>query len=438
MSDPLAVKMGLLAVMFLAWSVEAQEIHRMPAWSPDEMKARPLENPCAANEKADEAEYATLRTYTSPALEKALLSDTAFWDFITDPSTSYLDRMAAAYRGGAMFRPEELPLLWGAMAEVDSVPSGVNTHPCSAVASMSRIRRLVPSQPDRREPREQPTRMVLGHAIQLPQAMVDYPVTAEARESSPWIWQMNRALDILFTRTNLYYGDPSRYPERVKAAWDWQIEIPKYSKGEAVPKLSPAQWGRISLRTRALTESAPHDVLFLQTILKLALNDDGYADANSMPVNDLRAWGKDSFHYEELIHAAQIVILQRTSLERVAAQTAFLAQQLANYKRNPRYVPHVVPLQTATAVLAIGRWATDKSVVPWSRYFEFAAPICRIMSDPPISTDQLQHRKEAEVEAALQTFDAWFEEKKPELEKQAEAERAHLQELADELGTKIE
>ena len=63
---------------------------------------------CATNEKTESAERTMLETYSSPALKKATLSSKSFWDFITDPSTPYMDRLAAANRGGSMLSPEEL------------------------------------------------------------------------------------------------------------------------------------------------------------------------------------------------------------------------------------------------------------------------------------------------------------------------------------------
>ena len=152
---------------------------------------------CGTNERTDAAEAVLLRTYTSPALENALRSDKAFWKFLTDPSTPYLDRITAAKRGDSILSPEDLPLLSNAMVEIETVPKGVDPPPCSDMAAIGQL------------PREQTTRMVLGHEIQLPTKNIALPITAEERDHSPWLWQMERALAIIFTKTNLYYGGPA-------------------------------------------------------------------------------------------------------------------------------------------------------------------------------------------------------------------------------------
>jgi hypothetical protein len=248
---------------------------------------------------------------------------------------------------------------------------------------------------------------------------------------------MQAALDKLFRNVNLYYADPDRYPLRVKAAWDWRFPIRSASPGEAAASLDSLEWERVSVRSRALTEAAPHGTLLIQTILKLAL-DDNYYVAYSAPVNDLYAWGQDSYHFEELAHAAHIVLLQRTKWESTAEQVAFLAEQLANYKPDSVNVPHVLPMQTATAILAIGRWATDKSLNPWDRYAAFVSPICKMVNAPPFLAGQISDPADPRLGSALSTFEKWFEKKKPSLQAQADAERPRLQSLAKELSANIE
>jgi len=431
---------GLLVETFSIRKAGAQETPEL-ASSPVKKVEQPLYL-CATNEKTEAAERATLETYSSPALEKALLSSKSFWDYITDPATPYLDRMAAANRGGSILSPEDLPTLWQAMVEIETVPKGVDPPPCSAIAAIN-IRPLttqaLKSGFSLNKPREQTTRVILGREIQLPTKNIAFPITAEERDHSPWLWQMERALTIVFTKTNLYYGNPSRYPERVKAAWDWPIPIPTYRPGEVVNNSIPGEWSRIHIRSEALTEGGPHDKLFLQTILKLALNHDNYNVAYSSHVEDLYAWGQDSYHFEELAHVAQIAILQKTKWEDVAARVAFVATvELARYKRDPTNLPRVMPLKTATAILAIGRWATDRSLNPWNRYSSFVVPICRIVDDPPFAPDQLREPEDPRLDERLRSFDAWFEKKKPALEQQAEAELPLLRSLAKELSTDIE
>ena len=448
MKATLVATVGLLIVTLSIRKAGAQETTEL-ALSPVKKVEQPLYL-CATNEKTEAAERATLETYSSPALEKALLSSKSFWDYITDPATPYMDRMAAANRGGSILSPEELPLLWQAMAEVDAAPSGVNPSPCSAVAFAAPPLTIDALAPGSNKPQPKTIRVILGRETELPTKNIHFPVTAEERDHSPWLWQMERALSILFTKTNCYYADPSRYPARVKAAWDWPIPVLTYRPGDVVRNsaggfvrnLDPVEWkiewSRISIRSQALTEGAPHNPLLLETILKLALNNDNYYVAYSAGVNYLYAWGQDSYHFEELAHVTQIAILQKTQWDNVAAQTAFVTASLARDRGYSAGAPHVKPLKTATAVMAIGRWAVDKRLSLWNRYYSFVNPICRIVDDPPFPPDQLRDPKDSQLDEKLTIFEAWFEKKKPALERQAETELPHLRSLAKELSTDIE
>lgn len=423
MNTKLVTAKGLLVVVFSVTAAGAQNASGDVAASPAK-KAEQQLSLCATNEKTEAAERTTLETYSSPALEKAMLSSKSFWDFITDPSTPYVDRMAAANRGGSMLSPEELPMLWHAMDEVSSVPSGISQPPCSAGPSLNNSR-------------EEASRVVLGREIKLSKDTFSFPVTAEERNQSPWLWQMQKALSILFDKTNLYYRG-NRYPARVKAAWELPIAASTHPAGEIVRDSKQIDWNKIAIRSRALTDAAPHGVLLLQTILKLAINNENYYVAYSSRVDDLYAWGQDSYHYEELAHVAQIAVLQQTQWEDVAARTAFLMASFAQKQGDPVYVPNLKPLKTATGILAIGRWAMDNSLNPWNRYSSFVQPICRIVNNAPCAPDQLRDPNDPRLDERLKTFEAWFEMKKPALEQQAEAERSHLRSLANVLQTDIE
>lgn len=387
----------------------------------------PIRNPkqqlelCTTDEKTDAAELATLATYSSPALESALLSSKSFWRFITDPSTPYMDRMAAASRGGSILSPEELPMLWQAMAEVGFVPSGVSPTPCSANASI-----FLPGSSGKLD-----SRVILGSNVELPAKSFTYPITAEERNHAPWLWQMERALAVLFTKTNMYYGDV-RYPERVKAAWAWQIPAPLHQAGDADPAFDRVRWSKLYIRSRALTEGASQDILLFQTILKLALSDERYY----APLNALWSQGPDH-HLEGLAQTAQIIILQKTHSMNDAELAAYEAASSARSKDDPANEPHAKLVKSATAILAIGKWAMDKSLNPWDRYFAFVQPICRIVDDPPFPPDELRNPSAPQLAEKMTNFEAWFAKRKPALEQQAETERPLFQSLAKELQSEI-
>lgn len=86
---------------------------------------------CPAAGEADRQERALTSQRRSLALDTALQSESAFWKFFIDPSTSYLDRMAAAYQGGRLIPAEQLIRLWKASAEFEVLPTGVNPSPAS-------------------------------------------------------------------------------------------------------------------------------------------------------------------------------------------------------------------------------------------------------------------------------------------------------------------
>jgi hypothetical protein len=433
MNATVAVALGLLVGTGCAADASAMQLSSgidINQWKQIEPQLNQL---CATNEKTDAAEEETLKTYTSAPLEKALLSSKEFWDFITDPSTPYLDRMAAANRGGTILSVEDLHRLWQAMVKIQIVPPIATEAPCLYLQLDNLTPQMWADRYKRGGRREATTQVVIGREVQVPDEIIDYPVTAEERDHSPWLWQMKEALPILFTKLNRYYGDPSRYPLLVKSAWDWSITVPaQYLADE-----TRTEWMQLYIRRQALTDWAPHNPLLLATIIKLALNNDDHLVAESAPVQDLYAWGQDSYHYEELAHVAQIAILQKTNWDDVAALAAFQTTQLARYRPNSN-TPHLAPLQTSTAILAIGRWATNKSLSPWNRYYSFVEPICKMMNDPPFSPDRIRGPNDPKLNETLKTFEAWFDKENPALEKAADAELPHLQLLATELQANIE
>lgn len=129
--------------------------------------------------------------------------------------------------------------------------------------------------------------------------------------------------------------------------------------------------------------SAPCKENFVQPVNQ-AIRPLLYDVAYSAPVEDLTVWGRDSYHLEQLSLVAQIAILQKTKWENVAERTALLAANLARYKPDPN-VPNVLPIQSATAILAIGRWATTNALDPWNRHASFVNPHLQDGGRPTLS-----------------------------------------------------
>jgi hypothetical protein len=89
-----------------------------------------LQDLCDQERSTDNADLADLKTHTSPALQNALRSAPEFWNFFFDPSTSSRDRMAAAWNGGGLIPPEQMPRFWQAVSEIEKLPTGVHNSPC--------------------------------------------------------------------------------------------------------------------------------------------------------------------------------------------------------------------------------------------------------------------------------------------------------------------
>lgn len=92
---------------------------------------------CQSAQAADEEERVLATKRKSPALNAALRSESAFWTFLIDPSTAYLDRMAAALHGGNLVSPEQLPRLWETYAIFETLPHGVSPSPCEFMFNAS-------------------------------------------------------------------------------------------------------------------------------------------------------------------------------------------------------------------------------------------------------------------------------------------------------------
>jgi len=134
---------------------------------------------------------------------------------------------------------------------------------------------------------------------------------------------------------------------------------------------------------------------------------------------------------------AQILILRKTERREVASQTAYWTAPLATDKYNS-YSPDLKPLRSATAILAISRWALNKSIDQWTRYIVYAGAICDMVDDPPYRPDQRIHDRTAEVSQALATFESWFAREHAMLTAQAKSEQPHFAALAAELGRNID
>jgi hypothetical protein len=370
---------------------------------------------CTQAKKTDEFEQAQQKNSKSVRTRIALLTDWGMWRMLKNPSTPYLDRLAIAYQGSKLVGKADLPLLWQAVAASETLPDGVDPSPCEFICCGGLGIGNWPNRKNIGASRlESHASTFLGRHIESLRQSVEFPLSIEARERAPWVWQMKRAMHIMMESVNRYYSTPGRYPTLVAAARQWH----------------PSNWYEASVRVNSLIRG-PHNALRLQTLLRLALteSDLNVAAMASAYMSDLN--GSDDYHLKQLVHAAQIVALQQTEREQVASQAAFSAAQLA---RPSLSSPGEDGLSTATSILAIARWASDHRLDAWTRYYSYASRLCAIVKEPPFQPNPGLHPRGSEVAKSLATFERWFGEHRESLERQAAAERSLLNSLGWELG----
>ena len=83
------------------------------------------------------------------------------------------------------------------------------------------------------------------------------------------------------------------------------------------------------------------------------------------------------------------------------------------------------------------RWATNRNLDSWNRYYSYAEPICQIVEHPPFRPGQIRDPKDPAIESSLAAFEAWFKKQRNSLEREALLERPHLESLAAELNQKL-
>jgi hypothetical protein len=327
---------------------------------------------CVFAQAADQKEEEWAAKHQSPALREALKSESALWRFIINLPTSYEDRISAAAQGAALLSAEFLPTLWKADAGLGLVPTGVNPSPCLFVWPNAFYARS-PEAWQHRSERPIPgvvastaeTRTILGVRINLPQQAIDYPLNLQESEKAPWHWQVQRAVTLLDRGASQIFSTVSRYQELAEVALKWR----------------PTDFYERQVRLQNLVAGPRGDPAWVQALTMLALQDapaTNYADlevqgvVNSLDVHMV----PDS---SDLVHVAQIVILQQTKDERMAGA---VASRVAEMSRILVSLPARAEDQpTATSILAIARWAADRGLDLSSRY-QFSSQVCRAVRDP--------------------------------------------------------
>jgi hypothetical protein len=227
------------------------------------------------------------------------------------------------------------------------------------------------------------------------------------------LWQISKAISVLSENARIYHSQPDRYPAMVEAVLRWK----------------PGNFYEEEYRATALSYG-PHNANWVEAMVRLALEDS--VTGHNLGVPWLHISGGDDYHLEELVQTALIVVLQQTKDARVAGAAAFSAAEMARL-RHPWHA-----MQTATGLLAISRWAMDKSADSWTRYYSFASSVDKMLDRPPFDPDPRLDPSSPIVTESLAKFETWLAQKRPRLEQEAAAEYSHLADLAAEIHQRID
>lgn len=117
-------------------------------------------------------------------------SPTTLWAFITSPDTGYFERLTAASAAGKVIPASWIPKVLAAQNELQKEEQlhqfGVQRYPISEAPPYFGLPR------DRVGTRIK--RNILGHPFLVPEKWIDYPLTEEELQQSPWPFQVNRAV----------------------------------------------------------------------------------------------------------------------------------------------------------------------------------------------------------------------------------------------------
>ena len=139
--------------------------------------------------------------------------------------------------------------------------------------------------------------------------------------------------------------------------------------------------------------------------------------------------------YRDLVHAAQIVILQRAKDARVALGIAF---RVAEMSRMVDSLPMQAQLRpSATSILAIANWTRNQQL-EISMRCDFAVQVCKALSDPMCEAAFRPKATSSESAESLAHFDAWLAKQRLDLERRAVAEMPKFTQLTSEIHQRLD
>ena len=130
------------------------------------------------------------------------------------------------------------------------------------------------------------------------------------------------------------------------------------------------------------------------------------------------------YHMEELFYAANMLVLAKTRNTRIAGQTVHQLQLFQKTRPSDSFgLPVTVKdLKTATAILEVSRWATNPALDLYTRYVEFAVPVCKMVDPAPFDCSQTPRPESPEPIGAVQRFELWLATQREPLQKEAKTE----------------
>ena len=299
----------------------------------------------------------------SPELTQALTSPEAFWQFVTAPETAYSNRMGAAAQCVGVFPVNWLPRLLAAQAELDKEQGlhawALKPHPGNSA--------IMPREPSIDRflrsglPRE---RKVLGHSWVVPDKSMPYPITWEDESSAPWPWQVQKALD------QLYSTLCPNSPDELSRAPAWLEEALQLPWGTDEEAQTFVRVSRDSCHLKSMAVMARWR--------KIALDPSKPKAAWSVAAEfaqAVRLWGDPD---SQMVGQVLLVDIIASSPHEAAKQQAATyvgdRRDWSEKDGTPR------PALPITSILTVSRVATDPTWGDeWKRLYLYVTGVCRAL-----------------------------------------------------------
>ncbi len=355
----------------------------------------PLEQRRKVAELAASAPRPDLGAVKTPALAAALAEPEALWSLLTAPTTSYLERRAAAAQGRGVFPLAYLPRLTAALAQLRAEAAqhewGLAPHPQSA--------RPAPSS----APPERGSRVasVLGRPWTVPEHLTDYPLTWEEEAAAPWPWQAQQALEQLFAALFPRTAAEARPWLEACVALPWSTDAEARMLVEASRGATHVKSTRVMARWRAiaLTEKLPEASLAVAQAVGEAT----------------RLW--DAPESQAIGEVLTVDMLTRSPHARAREHAAFGIKSLGRRWREGKERTLPPP---STAILTALRMANDPLLADaWTRLTAYGFGALEAMPSPPFVPDRRIDPSGPEVAARAAELASWTAANLPRLEAEA-------------------